>query len=324
MVGRFGLGRKWVMAAAGALLLLCAIRTEDQLRYWQNSERLFQHALAVTRDNFMAHNNLAGDYYLRGNWDGVIEHYRASLELQPRQPQRLDVLRSLGEALSNKARYPEAIELFTEVLQARPMNEPVLVQLGIARARQGQPEEALRALNEALRLEPNDPAVHNSLGNVLAQQGRHAEAVRQFEEALRLQPGYPGALNNLAISCKRLGRIGEAITHYREALRVQPDAMEALNNLAWILAAHPDAQYRIAPEAITLATRACELTRYQNPIPLTTLAAAYGEAGQFRDAISLAEQAQALMPESASNSPLAVRLRGMITAFRGNKAYHGE
>lgn len=68
--------------------------------------------------------------------------------------------------------------------------------------------------------------------------------------------------------------MSEAVAHYREALRVQPNALEALNNLAWILAAHPDSRYRNGTEAVELATRTCELTRYQNPIPLITLAAA--------------------------------------------------
>src|SRR5439155_21631783 len=102
-------------------------------------------------------------------------------------------------------------------------------------------------------------------------------------KAVRLNPGNPTAHNNLAITCKKLGRTAEAIAHYRDAIRLKPDFLEALNNLAWTLAANPDPQFRNGAEAIQLATRACELTRYEHPLPLATLAAAYAEAGQFTE-----------------------------------------
>ena len=91
--------------------------------------------------------------------------------------------------------------------------------------------------------------------------------MRQFEEAVRLKPDHAGALNNLAISCKKLGRISEAMAHYREAIRVQPESVEAINNLAWLLAAHPEAQFRNGAEAVPLATRACGLTRSKTRWP---------------------------------------------------------
>ena len=322
LVGRLGWARKWTVAVVSLTLALCAVRTADQLRYWRNTETLFQHALAVTRDNYMAHNNLAGDYYLRGKLDEAIAHYQASLAMQPLQPRQLEIHYFIGESLGKLGRYAEAAEQLSEVLQALPNNVQTLVQMGIVRARLGKPQEAEQAFTEALRVAPNNAKAHNSYGNVLAQQGRHEEAVRQYEEAVRLQPDYAGALNNLAISCKKLGRISEAIAHYREAIRWQPDSIEALNNLAWILAAHPEAKFRNGTEAVELATRACELTKYQNPVTLTTVAAAYGEAGKFSEAICSAEQAQALTP--ASNSPATARLKAMLEAFHAGKAYRGE
>ncbi len=98
--------------------------------------------------------------------------------------------------------------------------------------------------------------------------------------------------------------------------------MQALNNLAWALAACPNAQLRNGAEAVELATRACELTGYQNPTPLATLAAAYAETGQFREAVSLAEQAQARL--GGGNDAMAARLQAMLEAFRAGRTYYGE
>jgi Flp pilus assembly protein TadD len=139
---------------------------------------------------------------------------------------------------------------------------------------------------------------------------------------VRLKPDHAGAHNNLALSLSKLGRVGDAITHYREAIRLQPDSLAALNNLAWILAAHPQAQFHNGAEAVRLATQACELTQYQNPTLLTTLAAAYGETGQFPEAVSFAERAQGLV--KGGQGPLAERLAAMLEAFRANRAYHAD
>ena len=101
---------------------------------------------------------------------------------------------------------------------------------------------------------------------------------------------------------------------------MQPDSVEALNNLAWLLAAHPDAQFRNGADAVQLATRACELTKYQNPVPLATLAAAYAETGQFQTAVSLAEQAQELA--RGTQGALAARLSAMLAAYRAGHPYY--
>ena len=71
-----------------------------------------------------------------------------------------------------------------------------------------------------------------------------------------------------------------------------------------------------------LATRACELPKYQNPIPMATLAAAYAETGRFREAVSFTEQAQEAA--KASQPALAARLTAMLEAFRAGRAYHAD
>ncbi|MEI8040959.1 MAG: tetratricopeptide repeat protein [Verrucomicrobiota bacterium] len=311
----------WVPAyglAVGGVLLACAVMTWKQAGYWHDSERLFRQALAVTPNNWLAHHSLGHALLEQGNEDAAIVEYQAAVAIEPRS----EIHFILGETLSKQRRYDEAVAEFTELLKVSPDDAGALVQIGIARALQGRTDEAVQSLAEALRINPADPGAHNSLGNILAQQGRHEEAVKQFEEALRLKPDHAGALNNLAISCKKLGRMDKAIMHYREALRLEPDSLQALNNLAWTLAACPMDRLRNGAEAVQLATQACELTKYQNPIPLVTLAAAYAETGRFKEAISFAEQAQTIA--GGGNSPLATRLQAMLEVFRGGKPYHGE
>ena len=91
------------------------------------------------------------------------------------------------------------------------------------------------------------------------------------------------------------GRIPEAIEQYRIILQRNPDQLLALNNLAWLLATDDDSQWRNGTEAVRLAERACDLTHYQTPAFLGTLAAAYAEAGRFDDAVKTEEMVIALV-----------------------------
>src|ERR1035437_7433796 len=58
--------RPWrgsALAIGAALsLVACVFLTERQIRFWRDSEALFGHAVKVTRDNYLAYNNLG--FYL--------------------------------------------------------------------------------------------------------------------------------------------------------------------------------------------------------------------------------------------------------------------
>ena len=94
-----------------------------------------------------------------------------------------------------------------------------------------------------------------------------------------------------------------------------------MNNLAWLLAACPDAAFRDGPEAVRLATRACELTGYTQPLFIGTLAAAQAEAGDFPAAIATAERAAALA-DSLHQEPVAARNRELLQLYRQGQPFH--
>ena len=55
-----------------------------------------------------------------------------------------------------------------------------------------------------------------------------------------------------------------------------------------MLAACPRAEYRDGARAVELARRGCELTNWQDPNILDTLASAYAECGRFEEAVAWA------------------------------------
>ena len=117
------------------------------------------------------------------------------------------------------------------------------------------------------------------------------------------------------------GESARAVEHYREGLRRRPDHPEALNNLAWILATDPDANIRKGGEAVQFAKRACELTRYQRPLLLGTLAAAYAEAGHFDAAVATAREAIA-RARALGQSGLAEKNQQLLERYQAHQPYH--
>jgi protein O-mannosyl-transferase len=317
--------REWrVPRAAGAVaamvvLFACAAATRTQVGYWKNSESLFGHALKATKGNYVAHSAYGRALYKRGQVAEAISNYEAAIALEP---QLGPAHYNLGEALIAQGRFEEAAAHLSQALRLRVKPVAVHVQLGIAQASQGKLKEAAESFAEALRYDAKDAVAQFNLGLTLTLLNQHQEAAEHLREALRLKPGYTEAHMPLADTCLKIGRPEEAIAQYREVIRLQPGSPIGYNNLAWILATHPSAQVRNGAEAVRLASKACELTRQQDLVPLVTLAAAYAECGQFKEAVTCAERAQ----ELAKGGPPArsASLATMANTFRAGKPYHGN
>ena len=154
---------------ASTLLLALSVCTLLQIRYWKNDITLFTHALKVTEENFVAHNNL-------------------------------------GAALARQGKLKDAISHFMEALRISPHYERAHFNLGLARDKQGEIDEAIVHFSEALQIKPDYPEAHNGLGVALARQGRLEEAIAHFRAALQLQPDNGMARANLDLATELVGK----------------------------------------------------------------------------------------------------------------------
>jgi tetratricopeptide (TPR) repeat protein len=255
--------------AVGAIvcLLSCAFATSRQLGYWQDSATLFGHAVKVTRDNYLAYNNLG--FYLsgQGKIKEAMENYQKSLQINPNyedaqnnvgyalagqkqyaeaithyeaalrvRPNHVEVRNNLGNALADIGRIDEAIEQYRFVLSRAPEHADAHNNLGIALAMKGQLDEAIEHFHAAIRSKPGYASAHSNLGNALAVQHKPDEAIREYELSLSLNPKDPQAHNNLANALAEQGKLEEAVGHYREALQLNADNPEAHFNLGLTLA----------------------------------------------------------------------------------------
>lgn len=202
-----------IVALAALACSACVALTCVQLRYWRNSESLFQRAIDVTSDNYVAEHNL-GTYLME-------------------EPGRL----------------PEAIHHLEAAVRIKPDSARAHTDLGNALTKlPGRLPDAIAEYQTALRFSPGSAIPHYNLGNALAVVDRLPEAITEWEKAIRLDPGYAPRLkqglaeahNNLGVTLTSTpGRLPEAISHFEAALRIAPDYADAHYNLGVALSNTP-------------------------------------------------------------------------------------
>ena len=172
-----------LMLAAGLVLAGCLAATARQLRFWQNSETLFAHSLAVTKDNSIARNGLGLAFLRQGRVHEAIVQIQKALEFRPRNIEALNNLAwvfatSPEASLRNGARAVELAERADQLSGGR--NPAIIGTLAAAYAEAGRFPEAIAAAQRSLQL----ASVRNDLVRVTALQNRldHYQAGLPFRD----------------------------------------------------------------------------------------------------------------------------------------------
>ncbi len=183
-----------------------------------------------------------------------------------------------------------------------------------------------RFCQEMLAERPEIAYPYGVLAEIACMEGDVAKGIALCRRGLTLQPGDydAGKLHNtLGIILNQQGQYGEAVTHLTEAIGYVPDNPDAISLLADILANCSDEQVRRPEHAVTLAQRACELTRYDQPKFLDILAAAYAAAGRFDEAVAQAEKALELAVSSGRKDMVAP-IQKRMESYKLGQPYQQE
>lgn len=252
--------RPWILpvlggGVLGALLLV----TWRQVGYWRNTLTLFEHALAVTEHNDVAHLHVGIVLANQGQTTEAIAHYKAALAIVPGDP---EVHMNLGIVLDQLGRSAEAIAQYRQALQGNPYSEQTYLNLSNAYAKQGQADEAIAHLYTALRIKPTYWRAHHHLGWLLLNQGKREKALEHYLEAVRLNPYSLDFRLQIGMVLLRGKFFDEAIRQCQEAVRLAPTL--------------PQAHYCVGVAAWgrgdqTTATRAYDLLSTLAPELATTL-----------------------------------------------------
>ncbi len=276
-----------------ALLVVASLGTLTwrQAATYTDIETLWRTTLARNPECWMAQTNLGLVLLQKGEIDDGIAHYRLALQMQP---DSWDAEYNLGTALLGKGQVDEAILHCEKAVAMRPTDPDAQVSLGDALFQKGRIDEAIAHYQKAITVHPDHFLARYSLGHALLEKGELDSAIQVCRSALLLRPSDADCQTTLAIALEEKGNPAEAIQHYQNALEFAPQSISTLTNLAWLLATSQDASLRNGLKAVELAKQADRLVGGTNALVLRTLAAAYGENGEFANAIRTAQSAMQL------------------------------
>jgi tetratricopeptide (TPR) repeat protein len=230
-----------------------------------------------------------------------------------------------GLAHAHARRLDLAIHAFASALQLDPHFAAAYIDRGVAHAQRGEFRQALADLNQGLALAPNHPTALLARGMV------HFELQALEPATADLTAARVAAPNDADICFQRgllylaRGDCALALSDFADATRLDPSNARLHNQLAWILSTHPDGRFRDGLKALEHATKACELTQWQDALILDTLAAAHAEIGGFDQAARRAAEALRIAPhgfESAISQRFALYQSGQ--AFRDAALAHAH
>jgi tetratricopeptide (TPR) repeat protein len=212
------------LALAAAVCSVCLVLTWLQVGYWRDSISLYQHAIEVTTDNYVARFNLASVLEARGSSAEAVAQLRETVRIRP---YFASARAELGQLLARQGQPQEALGELQKAVRLKPDSAEAHFRLGSVLGTLGRTGDAAAEFAETVRLQPENADAHYNLGIALAQQDKLPDAAREFSATVRLRPDDVDARFNLGITLGRSGRLDESIVQLSAAVRIKPDFTEA-------------------------------------------------------------------------------------------------
>jgi Tfp pilus assembly protein PilF len=226
---------KWCAAAAPVVVLVLSVLTWRQIGIWHTSRDLWFHALAVTKDNYMAE-DYAGSALLLDSYeaagarhlDDALAHFKNAVRINPNDA--ISHL-NLGADMHEKGQYREAMEEYQTVLgltNDTHLRTKCFINLGAASQQLGDFAVAEEYYRQAGLLEPNNDVIMLNRGKL-----GMARRIVELADSASAKPT-PKAYLELGQLQQAAGQILDARQSFETAIKLNPnfsEAQQALNSL---------------------------------------------------------------------------------------------
>ncbi len=299
--------RKNILFPAGiAILLIMAVLTWQQCGYWKNGIELYSHALRITKNNVLAHNNRGVTYDKLGQYQLAIQDYNAVIRLKP---DYVEAYNSRGCAYSALGQYQLAIQDYNVAIRMKPDYAEAYNNRGVVYDKLGQHQLAMNDYDSAIRLKPDYADAYNNRGVVYSKLSQYQLAIKDYNTAIRLKPECAEAYYYRGCAYSGLGQHPHAMNDYNAAIRLKPGYAEVYNVRGVVYSGL--GQYQLAIQDYNAAIR----LKPDYAIVYLKRGGAYDNLRQEQRAIQDYSEAIRLKPDYAD----AYNNRGIDYLSQGNK-----
>ena len=233
---------------------------------------------------------------LKEDSESNVEELIGKLEQNELNDDELNELIDCGTSYIEQGNQEEAIRLYTNVIKYGSPNAYVSRMRGVAFEESKRFDKALLDYNHAIELESENTVFLIDRARVSLQLNNYDVAHVDIECALRIDPNCGVAYLNRGSLFNETGNPDQAIADFCRATELLPEEPDAYNEAACVMIAREDVGNRDAERAIKMATTACELSLWQSPYTIDTLAAAFAEIDRFGEAVKWQKRAVELAP----------------------------
>jgi Flp pilus assembly protein TadD len=227
---------RWLQVAAASCcvvaLALLACQSRRQTGYWKNDLALSEHALSVTRYNYLA-SCMKGTYLLNaGDYDKAITCFTQSLALCPSQTvPRLNI----GCALLCQGKTRDALEAFKSLIASDPSSAIAYLNCGKAYTILGKNDSAIACFSHAIALDTCFYTALYNLGKLYEFMGDYKKGIPYLERTCRLGPEDPAAVFDLGTCYFKTGRFDSAIKWNEKSISLDHYFVPAHRQMAMAL-----------------------------------------------------------------------------------------
>jgi tetratricopeptide (TPR) repeat protein len=155
-----------------------------------------------------------------------------------KHPERLDLLRELGNSQASVGQYDAAIRTFQSLLAKTTdvrQQADLLVRISQTAIKKGDLQQSINAMEKAQQDQPNNAPIMVNLAMLYEMQKKPDIAKKYYEMSVKVDPNNALALNNLAyLIAESNGDLDQALTYATRAKQVLPKFPEINDTLGWI------------------------------------------------------------------------------------------
>ncbi|MBF0344956.1 MAG: glycosyltransferase family 39 protein [Nitrospirae bacterium] len=220
-------------ASSVVVLMTFTMYTWRQTEYWRDSFALYEHAIHVTKYNYVAHNNYGQALMKAGLVDEAITHFAEGLKVMPFSE---EINYNMWLALSRKGKSAEAQQylLKSAALWFGGDKATLYKQIAIDLLNQKNYKESIDYFLRSALINNKDADLFRDLGFALSALKRYDQALASLDKSISLDATKWQPYYNKGLVLKELSQYGEAEAQFTKALTLNPNSelvSTALDNL---------------------------------------------------------------------------------------------